>query len=121
MAIGSVFRHEPDKEGTMDEENKKDRWKSFTEEVEIAGQNLVDEVTRLIAEGNVRKLKIHSQHGDISLEVPLSAGAVIGGVVVLTAPWLALLGALAGLLARVRIEVVRTKPEDDKDEDQESA
>lgn len=96
----------------MSEDKSKDHWKRFSEEIEIAGQNLVSEVTRLIAEGNVRKLKIHSQNGDISLEVPLNAGAVIGGVMVLGAPWLALLGALAGLLAKVRIEIIREERPD---------
>ena len=90
-----------------DREDNKDRWKTFTEEVEVAGQHLVDEVTKLIAEGNVRKLRVRSQNDDVVLEIPLTATAVIGGVVVLTAPWLAILGALAGLLVRVRLEVVR--------------
>jgi phage terminase large subunit-like protein len=100
----------------MTEENeKKNRWKAFTEEVEVAGHQLVEEVTRLIAEGNVRKLRLRSQNDDIVLEIPLTAGAVVGGVVVLTAPWLAVLGALAGLLVKVRIEVVReVPPEDDR-------
>ncbi len=104
-----------------DEDDHKDQWQTFSEEVEIAGQHLVEEVTRLIAEGNVRKVRIRSQNDDIVLEVPLTATAVIGGVVVLTAPWLAILGALAGLLVKVRLEVVREEkhdagPEDDDDD-----
>jgi len=95
----------------------KNRWNEFTEEVETTGQKLVDEVTRLIAEGNVRHLKIRSENDDVVLDVPLTAGAAIGGVVVLTAPWLAILGALAGLLARVKIEVVRDSKPEDKVED----
>ena len=97
-----------------DEHDKKDSWKTFTEEVEIAGHKLVDEVTRLIAEGNVRKVRVRSENDDVMLEVPLTAGAAIGGVVVLTAPWLAILGALAGLLVRVRLEVVRAEPSEDE-------
>ena len=71
-----------------EDDKKKDSWQTFTEEVEIAGHKLVDEVTKLIAEGNVRKVRIRSENDDVMLEVPLTAGAVIGGVVVLTAPWL---------------------------------
>lgn len=103
-----------------DDHDKKDRWKTFTEEVEVAGQHLVDEVTKLIAEGNVRKVRIRSQNDDVVLEVPLTAGAVIGGVVVLTAPWLAILGALAGLLVRVRLEVVREEKPKDHDDDNDA-
>ena len=107
----------------MDEDNK-NRWKTFTEEIEIAGSQLVDRVTQLIRDGNVRLLRIRSENGDIFLEIPLTVGAVTGGVVALAAPWLAVLGALAGLLAKVRIEIVRqeeVKPGeeegDDEDED----
>ena len=46
---------------------------------------------------------------DVVLEVPLTLGAVTGGVVALAAPGLMVLGALAGLLARVKIEVVRNE------------
>jgi len=101
----------------MTDENSKNRWETFTEEVEVAGHQLMDEVTRLVAEGNVRKLRVRSEHSDVVFEVPLTAGAVVGGVVVLAAPALAVLGALAGLLAKVRIEVVRNVEEDGADED----
>jgi phage terminase large subunit-like protein len=90
----------------MSDENKS-RWRSFSEEIEVAGSQLVDRITSLIAEGNVSKIRIHSRNDDVVLEIPLTAGAVVGGVVVLAAPWLAILGGLAGLLAHVRIEVVR--------------
>lgn len=105
----------------MDEDKNKNRWKTFTEEIEIAGNQLVERVTQLIKDGNVRLLRIRSENGDIFLEIPLTVGAVTGGVVALAAPWLAVLGALAGLLAKVRIEIVRQEeagPGDaDEDED----
>lgn len=98
----------------MSDENSKNRWETFTEEVEIAGHQLMDEVTRLLAEGNVRKLRVRSEHSDVVFEVPLTAGAVVGGVFVLATPALAVLGALAGLLAKVKIEVVRkVEPEEE--------
>ncbi len=100
----------------MNDDNEKGRWQTFTEEVEVAGHQLMDEVTRLVAEGNVRKLRVRSEHSDVVFEVPLTAGAVVGGVVVLAAPALAVLGALAGLLAKVKIEIVR-KVEDEDDAD----
>ncbi len=109
----------------MADEQQKNRWRTFTEEVEVTGHQLVDEITRLIAEGNVRKLRVRSENNDVVLEVPLTAGAVVGGVVVLAAPWLAILGALAGLLAKVRIEVVRqvegSEPQTGADEQEDDA
>jgi len=107
------------------DEQQKNRWQTFTEEVEVTGRQLVDEITRLIAEGNVRRLRVRSENNDVVLEVPLTAGAVVGGVVVLAAPWLAILGALAGLLAKVRIEVVRqvedSEPQSGADEQEDDA
>lgn len=104
----------------MTDENK-GQWKSFTEEVEVAGHQLVERIKELIAEGNVSRMRIRSKNDDVVLDVPLTAGAVVGGVVVLAAPWLAILGALAGLLAQVRIEIARSEeekpPQDDNPED----
>ena len=82
-------------------------WKTFTEEIEVTGNQLVAEITKLIAEGNVRTVRVRSQNGDVQFEIPLTAGAVTGGIVALTAPWLVVLGALAGIVAKLRIEIVR--------------
>lgn len=87
--------------------------RTWTEQIEIAGSELVGRVKELIEEGNVRRLIIRTQHDELLLEVPLTTGAVVGGVVTLVAPVLAALGAMAALLARVKVEVVRTKDEDE--------
>lgn len=93
----------------MDEDDKPGR-KTFTEELEVTGQQLLSEINRLIAEGNVRKLFIKSQSGDVFLSVPLTGGAVAGGILVLGAPWLAIIAGIAGVLAHVRLEIVRSEP-----------
>lgn len=80
------------------------RW---TEEIEVAGGELVDRVRELIAEGNVRRLVIRRKNGPTYVEVPLTAGALVGGVVVLVTPVLAALGALAALVTRLEILVER--------------
>jgi phage terminase large subunit-like protein len=90
----------------MSEDNPKDR--SFSEEVEIAGHQLIERIKDLVAEGNVRLVRIRTESGQVFLEIPLTAGAIAGGVVVLTAPWLAAIGAIAGLATRVSVEIVRT-------------
>jgi hypothetical protein len=92
----------------------KNAWNTFTEEVEVASHQLVDEINRLIAEGNVRKLQIRSRQGDIVLDIPLTAGAVAGGVFVLAAPWLAVIAAIAGVLASVKLEIVREEKQEEE-------
>lgn len=92
-------------------DEQKNPWKAFAEEIEVSGQHLLAEINKLIAEGNVRKLIVKTDDDRIFLTIPLTAGAVAGGVLTLGAPWLALLAAVAGLVARVKIEVVREAPE----------
>jgi hypothetical protein len=77
------------------------------EEVELEGRQLVDRVRELIQEGNVRRLIIKDQDGKYLLEIPLTVGVVAGGAFALAAPIMAAIGALAALVARVKIEVIR--------------
>lgn len=89
------------------EEHVESKARTFTEELEVAGSQLVDRVQELVKEGNVRKLVIKNPEDEKIIEMSLTLGAVGAGVVVLAAPWLAALGAIAALVARVKIEVVR--------------
>lgn len=80
---------------------------TFTEEIEVMGSQLVQQVKDLLKEGNVRQLRLKASDGDIMLETPLSFGVVAGGAVVLAAPWLAILGAIAAFVTHARLEIVR--------------
>lgn len=88
---------------TQDDKGKR----TFTEEIEVLGDQLVQQVKDLLKEGNVRQLRIRASDGDIVLETPLTFGVVAGGAVVLAAPWLAILGAIAAFVTHVQVEVVR--------------
>lgn len=81
--------------------------RSFTEEFEIAGSQLLARVKELVAEGNVRRLRVGGTDGGPHIEIPLTAGVVAGGVVTLAAPWLAVLGVLAALVTNAKVEVTR--------------
>ena len=98
----------------MEEERKTERRRTITEEIELAGNQLVDEVKRLVAEGNVRQIRIKDADGDVYLETPLTFGAIAGGAVVLAAPWLANLGVIAALVTRIRVEIVRDAKDGEK-------
>ena len=93
-------------------DDAKKETKTLVEEIEVAGDKLVERVKELAQEASVRQVKIIADDGDVFLETPLNIGLVVGGVVVLAAPWLAILGAIAGLVTKVRIVVER---EVDKD------
>jgi hypothetical protein len=46
------------------------------------------------------------------MEVPLTAGVAVGGALTLLAPVIAALGAMAALLAKVEVDVVRDGDDD---------
>jgi len=94
----------------MSTEHKKTP-KSWTEEIMVKGNELVERIKELVAEGNVRRLIIRKPDGESLLEIPLTAGVAVGGVMTIIAPVLAALGALAALIAEFKVEVIR---EDDK-------
>lgn len=103
----------PPTETPKTEPSPKSEEHSWIEEIEVAGDHLVARVKELIAEGNVRRLIIRSPEGKVLFEVPLTAGVAVGGVVTLLSPVLAALGALAALVANVKVEIVRD-PEEPK-------
>jgi Domain of unknown function (DUF4342) len=80
---------------------------AWTEEIEVAGEELVASIKRLAAEGQVSRIRLIDSDGDIVLEMPLTIGAIAGGAVVLAAPVLAVIGALAVFVTKVKLEVVR--------------
>jgi hypothetical protein len=86
--------------------------RTWTEEIEVAGAELVVRIEELVKAGNVRRVILRTPDNKLLLEIPLTAGAVASGVVVLIAPVLAALGAMAALLAKVKVQVVRTDKPD---------
>jgi hypothetical protein len=92
----------------MDEQAKpEEKSRTIIETIEVTGSQVIDQVKQLIKKGNVSKLRIRDKDDDFSLEMPMSVGVLAGGVVALSAPWLAILGVIAGLVAKVTIEVER--------------
>ena len=87
---------------------KEDR--DWSEDLMVTGNELVDRIKKLVAEGNVRRLIIRKPDGESLLEIPLTAGVAVGGVVTIMAPVLAAIGALAALLTEFRVEVIRSNP-----------
>ena len=91
-----------------EQENGKTR--TWIEEIEVAGEELVARIKQLAADNKVKRVRIIEPDGDIALEIPLTYGVIGGGAVVLAAPVLAILGALAAFVVKVKIEVVNEEP-----------
>ena len=80
---------------------------TWTEQIMVRGDDLVACIKRLAAEGQVKRIRVVEPDGDIVIEMPLTIGAIAGGAVILAAPMLAVIGALAAFVAEVKVEVVR--------------
>ena len=76
---------------------------STTEEFRVSGEELLAKIKQLIHEGNVRRIVIKSDNGNVIAEFPLTAG-VIGALLL---PVWAAIGAIAALAADLRIMVER--------------
>ena len=78
------------------------------EEFRVNGDALVAKIKEVIHEGNVRRIIIKNEKGEVLIEVPLTIGVV--GVLLL--PVWAAIGAMAALAANltVVVEKVETTP-----------
>ena len=96
----------------MTEEKTSEDKRTWIEEIEVAGEELVARIKQLAADSKVKRVRIVEPDGDIALDIPLTYGAIAGGAVVIAAPVLAVIGALAAFVAKVKIEVVHEEPAD---------
>ena len=78
---------------------------NFKEEFKVKGEEVIGKVKELLHEGNVRKLIIKDEDGKVYLEIPVTLG-LVGAVL---APTVAAVGALAAMVANLKIEVIRTE------------
>ncbi|HRO71983.1 MAG TPA: DUF4342 domain-containing protein [Chitinophagaceae bacterium] len=76
---------------------------SFKESFTLKGEQLLNKIKELIAEGNVRKITINDKNGKEIMSFPLTIG-VVGAVL---APILAAVGALAALIGECTLSVER--------------
>ena len=77
--------------------------KKIKETFKVKGDHLLENVKKLIKEGNVRRIIIKGKDGKTLVEIPLTVG-VIGAVI---APVLAAVGAIAALVTECSITVER--------------
>ena len=82
-------------------EKQSTRW----DELQVQGEQLMEQVKRLIHEGNVRRIVV-KHDGQTVVELPVTVG-VVGAVL---APMLAAVGAIGAILTQCTIEVERREP-----------
>ena len=96
--------------------------KFITEEIPVASSDLLARVRALLEEGRVRHIKVKSPTGEVYFEVPLAIGVLGGAALAWASPWLAMAGALAGMVTSVKLEISRERTDADRDlEDSKAA
>ena len=77
------------------------------EEFELSGDQVVTKIKQLLHEGNIRRISLQTEEGKTLIEVPLTVGVAGAAVVTLVAPVWAAIGAIAALVADLRVVVER--------------
>jgi len=81
--------------------------KTRVEEFELSGDQVVAKVKELLHEGNIRRISLQTEEGKTLIEVPLTVGVAGATVLTLVAPVWAAIGAVAALVADLRVVVER--------------
>jgi hypothetical protein len=88
-------------------ESKMNDEKVRVEEYKVTADETVAKIKELIAEGNVRRIIIQTEEGKTLIEFPLTVGVAAAAGVLLLAPLLAAVGALAAIVTDLTIVVER--------------
>ena len=74
-----------------------------TEEFILSGDAVVGKIQELVHQGNIRRIILKNEEGQILIEIPLTLG-VVGAVLM---PVWAAIGAIAALAANLKIVIER--------------
>jgi len=83
----------------------------MSESKSVKGGELIGYIKTLIKKGNVRRLIIKKPSGKKILEVPLSAGIGVVGVLTIFAPVLVAISSVAALVAEFKVEIIHADDE----------
>lgn len=90
--------------------------KTLTQQIEVAGDKLVDEIKKLYDDASARKVILKDSHGKEIFTLPLTVGIGGAAIAAIAAPALAAVAAVGGIVAKVKLEIERTddpaKPQD---------
>ncbi|MBC8097831.1 MAG: DUF4342 domain-containing protein [Armatimonadetes bacterium] len=89
-------------------EQTPDNKNTVSEEMELMGGQVLERVQDLIKEGNVRRVIIRDANNTVLIDTTLTVSALAGGALALIAgPFLLALTAIAAVVGKVKVEVVR--------------
>jgi len=81
------------------EDTPKPDQKTWVEEIQVQGSELVGKIQELLRDATATRVTICKPNGEELLSLPLTVGVLVGGLLTLAAPRLAAIGAIGGLIA----------------------
>jgi hypothetical protein len=81
--------------------------KTWVEEIQVQGGELVGKVQELLRDATATRVTICKPNGEELVSLPLTVGVLAGGLLTLAAPKLAAIAAIGGLIAQLRLRVER--------------
>lgn len=87
-----------------------DGGRTFTEKIEVAGEQLSSTVKNLMSDASVRRIVIRNGDGRQLVSIPMAAGVAGGAAAILFAPMLSLVAVIGGAVAKLKLEIVRDQP-----------
>lgn len=112
--MNTGVQEKPVTQQTTPTPNKPKDKRTWVEEVEVTGNQLVERIKELVQESNTRRVIVRGEDNKEIFTVPLTAGVVVGGLITLALPMLAALGAVAALVTKVKLEVIREEETEEK-------
>lgn len=82
--------------------------KTLTEQIEVAGDKLVDEIKKLYEDASAKKVTLKDSHGKEIFTLPLTIGIGGAAIAAVAAPALAAVAAVGGIIAKVKLEIERS-------------
>jgi Domain of unknown function (DUF4342) len=82
----------------------------WSERVDEAGRDAADRAREIINRGNARRVLLRDPKGAVLVQLPLTAAVVVALLLVVSAPWLAVIGAAITLIAGCSLQVMRLEP-----------
>lgn len=87
------------------ESNAQTEEKVTVEEFKISGNDLVVKVKDLVHEGNIRRIIIKNEEGQILIEIPLTVGVVGGVLSAALFPVVAAVGVIGAMVAHLTVVI----------------
>ena len=91
----------------VQDNHQADGKRSFTEKVEVAGEQLASTIKNLFEDAGAKRVTIRTGDGKELMSIPLTFGVAGGALAFLVAPLLSTVAVIGGAVAKLTLEIER--------------